>query len=252
MYRQPMTSSVPGRSTVNVNPVRSAKSRACLSRSRRLASSDMPSTGGQPQDSKPGVARICAMLDIHAAWSDSLCCAPSGTRWNSGASSSRGGSKSSGTNGLALTVLETTAGVSSCLTVAIRPQNRTFGRKPTPAADPSAGAVQAVGELAQVLGQLGWLVDLEVGREHRDAHRQPAQVVVAGAQLAAVVVDRRDRAPRRVDVRGGRVDGDPRLVAVGHPADALLHVRRRVADRELALREPNAHRRRLRDAVDAE
>src|SRR3954463_11353301 len=105
MYRQPMTSSVPGQSTVNVKPVRSAKSRACLSRSPRLASSDMPSTGGQPQDSKPGVARMCAMLDIHAAWSDSLCCAPSGTRWNSGSSSSCGGSKSSGTKGSALTAL---------------------------------------------------------------------------------------------------------------------------------------------------
>ena len=104
-----MTSSVPGRSTVNVKPVRSAKSRACFSRSPRLASSDMPSTGGQPQDSKPGVARMCAMLDVHAAWSDSLCCAPSGTRWNSGTSSSRGGSKSSGTNGLALTARETTS-----------------------------------------------------------------------------------------------------------------------------------------------
>jgi hypothetical protein len=33
--------------------------------SLRLASSDVPSTGGQPQDSKPGVARICAMLDVH-------------------------------------------------------------------------------------------------------------------------------------------------------------------------------------------
>src|SRR4051794_7367403 len=82
MYRQPMTSSVPGESTVNVKPVRSANSRACRSRSPRLASSDMPSTGGRPQDSKPGVARMCAMLDVHAAWSDSLCCAPSATRWN--------------------------------------------------------------------------------------------------------------------------------------------------------------------------
>jgi len=47
--------------------VRSAKSRACFSKSRRLASSDMPSTGGHPQDSKPGVARMCAMLEVHAA-----------------------------------------------------------------------------------------------------------------------------------------------------------------------------------------
>src|SRR6185295_19970855 len=109
MYRQPMTSSVPGRSTVNVKPVRSAKSRACRSRSRRLASSDMPSTGGHFPDSKPGVARMCAMLDVHAAWSDSLCSAPSGTRWNSGSSSSRGGSKSSGTKGWALTAREATA-----------------------------------------------------------------------------------------------------------------------------------------------
>src|SRR6476659_4752376 len=48
MYRQPMTSSVPGRSTVNVKPVRSAKSRAWRCRSRRLASSDMASSGGHP------------------------------------------------------------------------------------------------------------------------------------------------------------------------------------------------------------
>src|SRR3954468_13540197 len=96
MYRQPMTSSVPGRSTVNVKPVRSVKSRACLSKSRRLASSDMPSTGGQPQDSKPGVARMWAMLDVHAAWSDSLCSTPSGTRCSPGRRSSRGGSKSAG------------------------------------------------------------------------------------------------------------------------------------------------------------
>src|SRR3954470_7526250 len=109
MYRQPMTSSVPGRSTVNVKPVRSAKSRACRSKSRRLASSDIPSTSGHPPDSKPGVARMCARLDVHAAWSDSLCSAPSGTRWNSGSSSSRGGSNSSGTKGLALTAREGTA-----------------------------------------------------------------------------------------------------------------------------------------------
>ena len=62
-----MTSSLPGRCTVSVNPVRSAKSRACDSRSARLASSDMPSTGGQPHVSKPGVARMWAMLDDHAA-----------------------------------------------------------------------------------------------------------------------------------------------------------------------------------------
>jgi hypothetical protein len=43
------------------------------------------------------------MLDIHAAWSDSLCCSPNGTRWNSGSFSSRSGSKSSGTIGWALT-----------------------------------------------------------------------------------------------------------------------------------------------------
>src|SRR3954453_6227344 len=110
MYRQPMTSSVPGRCTVNVKPMRSAKSGACPSKSRRLASSDMPSTGGHPPDSKPGVARMCTMLDVHAAWSDSLCSTPSGTRWNSGSSSSRGGSNSSGTKGSALTAREATAG----------------------------------------------------------------------------------------------------------------------------------------------
>ena len=76
---------------------------------------DMPSTGGQPQDSKPGVARMCAMLDVHAAWSDSLCSAPSGTRRNSGSSSARGGSNSSGTKGFALTAREATAGPGEAL-----------------------------------------------------------------------------------------------------------------------------------------
>src|SRR3954464_3881200 len=109
MYRQPITSSVPGRSTVNVKPVRSAKSRACRSRSRRFSSSDIPSTGGHPPDSNPGVARMCAMLDVHAAWSDALCSGPSGTRCSSGSSSSRGGSNSSGTNGSAVTAREATA-----------------------------------------------------------------------------------------------------------------------------------------------
>jgi hypothetical protein len=38
-----------------------------------------------------------AMLDVHAAWSDSLCSTPSGTRCIAGRTSSRGGSKSAGT-----------------------------------------------------------------------------------------------------------------------------------------------------------
>ena len=79
---------------VNVKPVRSAKSRACLQVApvgvERHVLDPRPAPGLEA-----GVARMCAMLDVHAAWSDSWCCAPSGARWNSGTSSSRGGSKSS-------------------------------------------------------------------------------------------------------------------------------------------------------------
>ena len=47
----------------------------------------------------PGVARIWAMLEVHASRSASLCSGPSGSRRNPSPRSSRGTSKSAGTNG---------------------------------------------------------------------------------------------------------------------------------------------------------
>ena len=101
-----MTSSVPGRSTVNVKPVRSAKSRACFSRSPRLASSDMPSTAASPRTE---AGRRADVRDARRprARGRTRCAARRAARaWNSGTSSSRGGSKSSGTNGSALTAVD--------------------------------------------------------------------------------------------------------------------------------------------------
>src|SRR5690606_13254122 len=52
---------------------------------------------------------MCSMLDVHALWSDSLCCGPSGSRRKCSVTSTVGGSKSAGTNvgfvmaGMALT-----------------------------------------------------------------------------------------------------------------------------------------------------
>src|SRR3954454_9025901 len=40
---------------------------------------------------------MCSMLDIQAAWSASLCCGPSGSRWNSWVANEVGGSNSTGT-----------------------------------------------------------------------------------------------------------------------------------------------------------
>src|SRR5690242_10377033 len=51
---------------------------------------------------------------------------------------------------------------------------------------------QPLREHPHVLGKLGRLVDLEVDPEHRDADGEPAKVVVAGPERAAVVVDRLD------------------------------------------------------------
>jgi len=88
-----------GSRTVNVNPVRASKSAAWRRRSSRFRSSDMPSGGGQLPSGKPGVERTCAMLDVHAAWSASLCRGPSGSSRKRSLTRPVGGSKSVGTNG---------------------------------------------------------------------------------------------------------------------------------------------------------
>src|SRR5918995_270241 len=70
---------------------------------------------------------------------------------------------------------------------------------------------QPPSERPHVLGELGRLVQLEVDAEHRNPHGEPAEVVVAGPVLAAVRVDRLDRAPMRGhpprDLVGGGGDG---------------------------------------------
>src|SRR3954454_17807796 len=58
----------------------------------------MPLGGGQLSSAKPGVERMCSMLDIQAAWSASLCCGPSGSSRNWPVTSEVGGTKSTGTN----------------------------------------------------------------------------------------------------------------------------------------------------------
>src|SRR5262249_26896235 len=58
----------------------------------------MPSGGGHLPSGKPGVERMCSMLDAHAARSASLCCGPNGSRRNSLVASEVGGSKPTGTN----------------------------------------------------------------------------------------------------------------------------------------------------------
>src|SRR4051812_28159358 len=70
----------------------------------------MPSTGGQPQPAKPGVSRTCAMLELHAARSDSVCSGPSGRRRKPSPSSARGTSKPSGTNAIAATLSDARIG----------------------------------------------------------------------------------------------------------------------------------------------
>jgi hypothetical protein len=42
---------------------------------------------------------------------------------------------------------------------------------------PAAGALEPLGQRPQMLDQLGRLVHLEVDTEHRDAQRQPPEVV---------------------------------------------------------------------------
>src|SRR4051812_11548416 len=64
----------------------------------------MPSTGGQPRSLKPGVARMCSMLLVHAPWSATLCSGPSGTRRNAGAVSPSGTAKPAGTKATRVTL----------------------------------------------------------------------------------------------------------------------------------------------------
>jgi hypothetical protein len=59
---------------------------------------------------------------------------------------------------------------------------------------PSGGSPEPVCQCSQALAQLGRLLDLEVDVEHRDADRQPTQVVVAGPVPAGALVDWLDRA----------------------------------------------------------
>ena len=64
------------------------------------------------------------------------------------------------------------------------------GRRSVNAAACSAGRPrEPAAERAQVLDQLGRLVDLEVDAEHRDPQREPSEVVVAGrySQLRASI-----------------------------------------------------------------
>src|SRR5436190_14661510 len=54
----------------------------------------------------------------------------------------------------------------------------------------SADALQALAQRVQLGDQLRRLVHLDVGAKHRDPHREPLQVVVGRAVLAAAIVDR--------------------------------------------------------------
>jgi hypothetical protein len=80
---------------VIVNPLRAAKSPACRTRSARFWSGDI-SVGHFPSE-KPGVARMWAMLDIHASWSRALCWGPSGSSRKRSVASRSGTSKPSST-----------------------------------------------------------------------------------------------------------------------------------------------------------
>jgi hypothetical protein len=53
---------------------------------------------------------------------------------------------------------------------------------------------QALVQSSKLLDQLGRLVNLELDPQHRDSHPQPAEIVVADPVLAALAVDRLERA----------------------------------------------------------
>src|SRR6202030_1404729 len=96
----------------------------------------------------------------------------------------------------------------------------------------------------------------EADADRRDARREPAEVVVAGAIFAALRADRLERAATLghapADRRNWRVEDDDRFVAVGRRGDARLHERRRVLRGQRARFEAYARRRRPREPVDAE
>ena len=77
-------------------------------------------------------------------------------------------------------------------------------------------ARRAVGEHAQRLDELRWLVDLELGVDHADTHREPLHGVVARAVLALALVDRREALanprPALGERRGGGMHRDARVV----------------------------------------
>lgn len=116
------------------------------------------------------------------------------------------------------------------------------------------GARDAAGQGAQAVEELRRLVDVEVGIEHGDAKREPVEVVVAGAVLASLAIDRLDAPPGDGDApahRLGRgVDRHPRLVPVGRRGDALRDVRRGVLRGRLARSEARTSRGRPRQAID--
>src|SRR5438128_2729066 len=104
-----------------------------------------------------------------------------------------------------------------------------------------------------MLDQLGWLVHLEVGPEHRDAQRQPREIVIARPVLARVSVYRLDRAPVSANAHRLRrgAESDHRLEAVGGSCDALLYICGCIFGGKRARREPHPGRRRSGQAVDA-
>ena len=99
------------------------------------------------------------------------------------------------------------------------------------------------GQRPQRLGQLGRLVQLEVDAQHRHAHRQPLEVVVAAAVLAGVLVERLDRPPagrqRTVPAGAWRVSAPRSGSAAPRSAAARTPPRpRRAAARREAYAEP--------------
>src|SRR5437763_13010504 len=99
-------------------------------------------------------------------------------------------------------------------------------------------------------------MDLEVDTEHGDPDCQPAEVIVAGAVIAACFIDRGDlpEVERRPadDLLGRGVEGEPRLVAVRRRRDPFLDVGRRVLGWQPARRESNAGRGWFRQSIDSE
>ena len=96
---------------------------------------------------------------------------------------------------------------------------------------------KTIGERQQVLRELRRFVERAVDAEHRDPHRQPRELIVTRPELAAVRVDRGDRAPVGRDAarRSPRPRRGPsRALRSGSVRrDALLDVDGRVLRRQL-------------------